>query len=154
MKKSTGIIFLLAVALAAFVYFYDLKHAPPSETPGDTSKPAFSAVNADDITGLTLNRAGATVVFERRKDDWYIVQPVATRADQSRLTGITSQIASLRTDRSFPATPEQIASFGLDHPAITLAFTMKNGTKHQLRLGGKDFSGSSIYMLTDNDDKD
>ena len=74
MKKSTGIIFLLAVALAAFVYFYDLKHTPPSETPGDTSKPAFSAVNADDISGLTLDRAGTTVVFDRRKDDWYIEQ--------------------------------------------------------------------------------
>ena len=153
MKKSTGIIFLLAVALAAFVYFYDLKHAPPSETPGDTSKPAFSAVNGDDINGITLDRAGTTVVFERRKDEWDIVQPVATRADQSRLTGITSQIGSLRTDRTFPATPEQIASFGLDHPAITLAFTMKNGAKHKLRLGGKDFSGSSIYALTDTDDK-
>jgi hypothetical protein len=154
MKKSTGIIFLVAVALAAFVYFYELKHAPPTVTPGDTSKPAFSAVNADDITGLTLDRAGTSVVFERRKDDWYITQPVATKADQSRLTGITSQIASLRTDRSFPATPEQIASFGLEHPAVTLSFTMKNGTKHKLRLGGKDFSGSSIYLLTDNDDKD
>jgi hypothetical protein len=153
MKKSTGIIFLVAVALAAFVYFYELKHTPSTETPGDTSKPAFSALNSDDIAGLTLDRAGTSVVFERRKDDWYIVQPIATKADQSRLAGITSQISSLRTDRSFTATPEQVASFGLDHPAVTLSFTMKNGTKHKLRLGGKDFSGSSIYLLTDDDDK-
>lgn len=152
MKKSTGIIFLVAAALAAFVYFYELKHNPPSETPGSTSKPAFS-VSADDITGVTLERAGTTATFERRPDGWYMLQPVATRADQSRLTGITSQIASLQTDRTFPATPEQIASFGLDKPAITLEFTMKNGTKHKLRFGGKDFSGSSVYVLLDEDTK-
>jgi hypothetical protein len=153
MKKSTGLIFVVAVALAAFVYFYDLKHTPPSDTAvTDTSKPAFS-VNADDIAGLTLERAGMTVVFERRKDDWYITQPIAVRADQSRLAGITSQIASLQTTRTFPATPEQLSSFGLDHPGITLSFTMKNGTKHKLRLGGKDFSGSSIYVLVDDDMK-
>ncbi len=153
MKKSTGVIFLLAVALAAFVYFYDLKHTPPSDTAGgQTSKPAFS-INADDITQLTLDRAGTSVAFERRKDDWYITQPIATRADQSRLTGITSQIASLQTTRTFPATPDQIASFGLDHPGVTLSFTMKNGSKHKLRLGGKDFSGSSVYVLVDDDTK-
>ena len=144
---------MVAVALAAFVYFYDLNHTPPSDTSAtDTSKPAFS-VNADDLADLTLERAGMTVVFERRKDDWYITQPIAVRADQSRLAGITSQIASLQTTRTFPATPEQLTSFGLDHPGITLSFTMKNGAKHKLRLGGKDFSGSSIYVLVDDDMK-
>ena len=77
MKKSTGIIFLVAAALAAFVYFYELKHNPPSETPGSTSKPAFS-VSADDITGVTLERAGTTATFEHRPDGWYMLQPVAT----------------------------------------------------------------------------
>ncbi len=110
-------------------------------------------MNADDIGGLTLERAGMTVVFERRKDDWYITQPIAVRADQSRLAGITSQIASLQTTRTFPATPEQLTSFGLDHPGITLSFAMKNGANHKLRLGGKDFSGSSIYVLVDDDMK-
>jgi len=153
MKKSTGILFLVAAALAAFVYFYDLKHNPPSETPQDASKPAFS-VNADDITGLTLERGGVTVVLDHRKDDWYIVQPVATRADQSRLAGIASQLASLQLTRTFTATPEQIASFGLDHPGISISFSMKNGAKHKLRMGGKDFSGSSIYVLIDDDSKD
>ena len=152
MKKSTGIIFLVAAALAAFVYFYELKHNPPSETPGSSSKPAFS-VSADDITGVTLERAGTTATFEHRPDGWYMLQPVATRADQSRLTGITSQIASLQTDRTFPVTAEQITSFGLDHPSITLAITMKNGSKHKLRFGGKDFSGSSVYVLLDEDTK-
>ncbi len=73
--------------------------------------------SADDITGVTLERAGTTATFEHRPDGWYMLQPVATRADQSRLTGITSQIASLQTDAPSRLTAEQITSFGLDHPA-------------------------------------
>ncbi len=30
---------------------------------------------------------------------------------------------------------------------------MKNGSKHKLRFGGKDFSGSSVYVLLDEDTK-
>ena len=34
MKKTTVIIVLVAAALAAFVYFYDLKHTKPGSTLG------------------------------------------------------------------------------------------------------------------------
>ena len=33
--KRQVVIVLVAAALAAFVYFYDLKHTKPSSTPGD-----------------------------------------------------------------------------------------------------------------------
>jgi hypothetical protein len=150
MKKSTGIIFLVAAALAAFVYFYDMKHnAPSKETPADASKPAFS-VSSDDITGMQLERAGNSVVFVRQGDGWYITQPLATRADQSVLDGVATQLSTLRVDRTLAATPDQLASFGLDKPAVTIDFTLKSGAKHTLQLGAKDFSGSSAYAIVDN----
>src|ERR1700683_529426 len=150
MKKSTGIIFLVAAALAAFVYFYDMKHnAPSKETPADASKPAFS-VSSDDITGMQLERAGNSVVFVRQGDGWYITQPLATRADQSVLDGGAPQPSTLRGDRTLAATPDQLASFGLDKPAVTIDFTLKSGAKHTLQLGAKDFSGSSAYAIVDN----
>jgi uncharacterized protein DUF4340 len=149
MKKSTGIIFLVAAALAAFVYFYDMKHnAPSSETPADTSKPAFS-VSSDDVTGMQLDRAGASAVFVRQNDGWYITQPLAARGDQSALDGITTQLSALRVDRTLTATPDQLASFGLSKPAVRLDFTLKSGAKHTLQLGAKDFSGSSVYAIVD-----
>jgi len=93
MKKSTGIILLLAAALAAYVYFYDLKHTKPTDSSNGTeegvpagdssanSKPAFSLAAAD-IANLTLTRGGETSTFEQRTDGWYMTQPVATRAEQ------------------------------------------------------------------------
>ena len=97
MKKSTGIIFLVAAALAAFVYFYELKHNPPSDTP----------VQYVEAGVFGVRRRHHRRYARARRDDRALraphgrlvhAQPMATRADQSRLTGITSQIASLQTD--------------------------------------------------------
>lgn len=148
MKKSTGIVFLLAAALAAFVYFYDMKHNTGSDTPADTSKPAYSLASTD-ITGLQLDRAGTSAIFEHRADGWYITKPVATKAEATVLDAISNELSSVRVDRTFLATPENLKSFGLNDPAVTLSFTMKNGAQHKLQLGARDFSGSSVYALVD-----
>ncbi len=160
MKKSTGIIFLLAAALAAYVYFYDLKHAKPSDASGDSdsgvpagdasanSKPVYS-LTAPDITNLTIERGAFTASFEQRADGWYMTQPVATRAEQSVLGAIAGQLGSVRVDRTLTAAPDRMAAYGLTNPAVTLEFKLKNGTQHKLQLGAKDFSGLSVYADVD-----
>jgi hypothetical protein len=149
MKKSTGIVFLLAAALAAFVYFYDVKHNSASDTPADSSKPVYS-IASPDITALQIDRAGTSAAFEHSADGWYMTKPVATKADATVLDGIASGLSSVRVDRTFPATPDNLKAFGLNEPAVTLAFVMKGGAQHKLLLGGRDFSGSSVYALVDN----
>ncbi len=160
MKKSTGIILLLAAALAAYVYFYDLKHTKPTDSSSGTeegvpagdssanSKPAFSLAAAD-IANLTLTRGGETSTFEQRTDGWYMTQPVATRAEQSLLGAIASELASVRVDRTLSATQDRKANYGLANPAVTLEFKLKNGAQHKLQLGGKDFSGLNVYAIVD-----
>src|ERR1700683_1905660 len=156
MKKSTAIIFLVAVALAAFVFFYDVKHtkstdekAASSDT--ESSKPAFS-VDPSDISALTIDREGSSARFEQRSGAWFMTAPVDTRADQSEVGGVASQLGSLRIDRTLAASssqPEQLGTYGLTSPTVTVQFTLKNGSKHEVRLGNKDFSGSSVYGQID-----
>jgi len=148
MKKTTGIIFLIAVALLAATYFYDWKGKPASEIPADTTKPVFT-VSSSDIGNITVHRAGTTIVFERQGNGWAIVQPVTGLADSSVLDGITSELSSVRVARTFPAAPDRLGSFGLTDPVVTIDFTAKGGAKHTLRLGSKDFSGASVFALAD-----
>ena len=160
MKKSTGIIVLLAAAIGAYVYFYDLKHTKATDTSSDTeegvpsgdssanSKPAYS-LTAQDVTNLTITRAGATATFEQRADGWYMTEPVATRADQSVLGAIASELGSVRVDRTLKAAPDRIATYGLTTPAVTLDFKLKNGTQHKLQLGARDFSNLNVYADVD-----
>jgi hypothetical protein len=152
MKKSTGIVFLIALALAGFVYFYDLKHKPASDTAADASKPAFS-VASSDLKEIDVDRAGVKASFERRSDGWYMTRPLSARAEQTALNALENELPSVRVDRTIPAGPDNIASFGLKQPVVSLGFTTNSGAQHTLKIGAKDFSGSSVYALVD-DGKD
>lgn len=149
MKRSTGIVFLAAVILAAFVYFYDVKRKPASEASSEASKPAFTSITSTDVKEIKIQRAGAAMDFERKSDGWYMTQPRQLRAEGSALDGIASQLSFVTVDRTFPATPDNLSSFGLKDPAVTVNFALNNGTRHELRFGSKDFSASSIYALID-----
>lgn len=152
MKRSTGIVFLLAAALAAFVYFYDLKHTPASSdaSTAEASKPAFTSVTSADVQEIKIQRAGTTMDFDHKSDGWYMTQPRAQRADSSALDGLAGALSYASVDRTFPATPDNLGSFGLKDPTVTVDFKLKNGTSHELRFGAKDFSSSSIYAQIDN----
>jgi hypothetical protein len=149
MKQSTGIVFLVALVLAAFVYFYEVRRKPASEASSETSKPAFT-LTSNDVKQIKIQRAGATMDFERKSDGWYMTQPRAQRAETSALDGLASTLSFVSVERTFPNTPDNLNSFGLKEPALTLDFTLNNGTSHDVRFGSKDFSASSIYALIDN----
>ena len=141
MKRSTGIVFLVALALAAFAYFYDIRRKPPTEASSESSKPAFSLASTD-VKQIKIQRAGATMNFERKSDGWYMTEPHSLRAEGSALDGLASTLSFVTVDRTFPATADNLNSFGLKDPTVTLDFTLNNGTSHQLRFGSKDFSAS------------
>jgi Domain of unknown function (DUF4340) len=149
MKRSTGIVFLVALVLAAFVYFYEVRRKPASEASTESSsKPAFS-LTSGDVKQIKIQRAGAAMDFERKSDGWYMTAPRSLRADGSALDGIAGTLSSVSVDRTFPATPDNLNSFGLKDPAVTVNFTLNNGSSHQVRFGSKDFSSSSIYAQID-----
>jgi Domain of unknown function (DUF4340) len=160
MRKTTGIILLIAGALGAFVYFYDLKHTKSSSDLDDAEKATSTSADADakplfpiqasDVASITILRNGATVTLEKRPDGFYMTQPLATQADDSTAGAIASELSSERVIRTITPTPDQMATFGLANPAVTLQFAMQNGTKHALKLGGKDFSGTDVYAIVDN----
>ena len=148
MKQSTGIVFLVALALAAFVYFYDVRRKPASDASSESSKPAFS-LSSSDVKQIKIQRAGTAMSFERKSDGWYMTEPRSQRAEGSALDGLASTLSFVSVDRTFPATPDNLNAFGLKDPTVTVNFTLNNGASHGVRFGSKDFSASSIYALID-----
>jgi hypothetical protein len=147
MKKSTLIVVVVAIALGAFVYFYDSKRsvAPPTE---EASWKSPFAVSADQIAGLTLVSGSGKTVFAKQGKDWQMTQPVSTRADQTSISGIVNDVSSAKIRRSFAPT-DSLSKYGLAQPAVTIDFQQKGGVEHTIRLGDKDFSGNVVYALID-----
>ncbi len=156
-KKSTLIVLLLAVVVGAAAYYFDWKRGQKESEKGlaDTTKPAFTLrTEADDFSALTISYPAdpksQAIRFEKQNGAWQITQPLQTGADDASLQGIVQQLASARVAQTEPGTPDRLKVFGLDPPAVVLDFQMKNGAKHSLRLGKKDFTGVSVYAIVDN----
>ena len=148
MKKSTLIAVLIAAALGSFVYFYDSKR--PAGPPSDEAswKPAFT-LKVADINGLTITNKSnpSPITFAKQSGKWQITQPVATAADDSALSGIASDLATDKIERSFVPS-DSLSKYGLDPAAVTVTFDAR-GAKHTLKLGDKDFSSSLVYAQVD-----
>ena len=154
MKKSTLFILLAAILIGAAAYYFDWKRGEKdaAKKPEDTAKLAFN-IQPEDIQSLTISYPAdpksQPVTFERRDGTWQITQPLETGADAPAIDGIVQGLASARIEQTEPGAPDRLKVYGLDPPAVELAFQSKNATKHSVKLGKKDFNGTSVYSVVD-----
>jgi hypothetical protein len=148
MKKSTLILLLVAVGLGAFVYYYEYKGGAEREKAEVERKKVFQFKN-EDVAQLSLTRAGETLTFERRDNDWVMTQPIAVKADQSNLSSIVTNLTTTHVERRLQASADKLAIYGLHEPNVTLTVQLKSGEQHQLKFGNKDFAGTNVYAFID-----
>jgi hypothetical protein len=151
-KKTTLLALLCAIVLGGAVYYLDWKRGEKEKPSEDTSKLAFS-FQAADISSLVLahpaNLAQPAIALAKRDGLWQVVQPLATTADQESVSHILDGIASARIAQTEPGSSDRLKVYGLDPPQVALDFQLQNGAKHSIKLGNKDFTGSSVYAVVD-----
>jgi hypothetical protein len=151
-RKSTLIVLVVAVLLGGGVYYYQKKHAPKDDaSTTNPSKPVFSIQSADiqSITVQHLPASDSPIQIARQGDNWQLTSPLHTAADSSSVQGIVDGVAEASYTQTEPSTPDRLKAYGLDPGALSIDFTLKNGAKHHLLLGNKDFTGDSVYALVD-----
>jgi hypothetical protein len=151
-KKPTLIVLLCAVILGGLVYYFDWKKDNEAKPAVAASKPAFS-IQASDISSIALSHPGApgtpAIQLEKHDDTWNIVQPIETGADQPTVDGIADQLAGAIASGTEPGTPDRRKAYGLDPPQVSLEFQLRNGAKHTILIGDKDFAGDAAYAVID-----
>ncbi len=151
-RKSTLVVVLIAALLGAGVYYLQKRNARKQQAPADTTKPAFS-IQASDIVSFTISHPAdasqPAIVFERNGNTWEITQPVQTEADQPTAQGFADQIAESRITETEPRGASRKKVYGLDPPQAVVDFQLRNGAKHTVVIGDKDFSGISVYTVVD-----
>ncbi|MGA9883944.1 MAG: DUF4340 domain-containing protein [Candidatus Acidiferrales bacterium] len=155
-KKSTLIVVLCAIIAAAGVYYAQWHKSKKPAAPADTSKPAFS-ITPSNINSFSIShpeqKDQPAIDFEKQNGAWRIIQPIDTLADQPTAEGFVDQLAESRPTETESVTPDRRKAFGLDPPAASVQFRSNSGQKHTLLLGDKDFSGSAVYAVVDNQPK-
>ncbi|MBS1807690.1 MAG: DUF4340 domain-containing protein [Acidobacteria bacterium] len=147
MKRNTIIVLVIALALGAYVYFYEMKHGKARDEE-ETNKPAFT-FKSEDVASLNVTSNNQTIALETNGKDWTISQPVKTDADQASLESLLSGITSATIERSLVMTPGLQNGSGLAQPSVVVEIKLKNGTQHKVTLGRKDPTDASVYALVD-----
>jgi hypothetical protein len=141
--------FVLLV-LTGFLYWSG-RHKPEEDTSkisADTP-PAILKLDENAITGLELKKKSAEPVAlaKNSSGDWQITEPKAYRADQSAVTGMTSTLSSLNSERMVEDKASDLKAFGLDQPSLEVDLTEKNNKSQRLLLGDDTPTSAGVYAM-------
>jgi len=143
--KTTGILFLVAAALAAFVYFYEIQGEEGRRKAEEAEKRLFAGFEAADVEAISLvTRDGTPVRAERRDGGWEIVEPLVFPADDFALDAMAGALAQITSENAIEDAQEA-SVYGLDADEREVRFTV-HGTEHALRIGDKTPMGSNSYV--------
>ena len=135
------ILLLIAIPLGWYAY-RDSKKGAADDTP---KKDKVFSVEADKIDGLEIkSESGDRTTLKKKGNDWEIVQPVSAPSDQSTVSGITSNLASLEIQRVIDENPANLKEFGLASPRVEVAYK-SGGQERRLQIGDKTPTGSDLY---------
>ena len=142
--RTTGILFLIAAALGAFVYFYEIRGEEGRLEAEARQKRLFPDVEADAVEWLALTSSdGQPVRAERREKGWQIVEPLVFPGDEFALDGMASALAQVASEAVYedPQSPEV---YGLDDESREVRFAAGDA-EHVLRTGDKTPMGGNSY---------
>lgn len=133
--KSTAVLFLVTVAVGAYVSLYELRQPPPEER--RRREREILSIPSDSVTRIVLEMPQGTSALVRAGGDWRL-EPNGLRADPQRMERILFATQSLIAERVLTGTeaqPLRLTDFGLDPPAGRLALTVSGGAGTTLWFG-------------------
>jgi hypothetical protein len=145
--RNTGILLLVAAALGAFIYFYEIQGAQSRRDAEEREKRLFAGVEPSAIEWIALAPPGGTPSrVERREGTWRMLEPVDFPADSSGVDSLASTLATLGSESVLegPGPPEE---YGLGDGARVVRFSA-GGKEHELRLGKDSPVGQNTYAST------
>jgi hypothetical protein len=154
MRGLKSLIALAAVlaGLGAYIYFVESKKPQGAET---TAGPKIFSVKSDAIDEITVKSAsGDRTRLKKAGGSWQIVEPVAAPADESEVSGIVTNLATVDNVRTVEESPSDLKQFGLAEPRLEIAFTVAGSQQAQrLLVGDKTTTSGDLYAKLPNEKK-
>ncbi len=149
--RTTALVALVAAALGAFVYFYEIRGEEGRREAEEAQKHLFAAIEPGDveIIGLTTSD-GREAVLERRDDGWQLSAPLNAPADPEAAEAMAGALASMASE-SVIEDPQPPAVYGLADGAREIRFTAA-GEARTIRFGDKTPVGANTYAATGSGD--
>jgi hypothetical protein len=139
---STIVLLVVLVGLVGYIY-YDSRN----EAPDPNAKAKAFELTAENIEELEFKTPdGQTSRVQRVGDNWQLVEPVKTEADNGVVGTVTSNLGTLEVQRVVEESPSDLAQYGLNPPRIDVAFRLRDQKEFQrLLVGDKTATGGDLY---------
>ncbi len=144
--QSTIALVVVLAGLCAYIYFVTWK-TPATESPESKQAKVFASVQADKIEELRIKSAdGGVTTLKKSGDGWQLVDPVAARADESRVSAVTSSLSSISVKRVVEENPSDLHEYGLGDPRIDVGFKAAGDKDFRhLLIGEKTATGADLF---------
>jgi hypothetical protein len=140
--RSFLVLLAVALGLGAYLYFIEAKREPGEQK---KQEKVFSGVQAEKIDQVTIKSdKGETTTALKQGNAWQLTKPEAVPADETELSGITSNLASIEVQRVVDEQASDFKQYGLEPPRIDVTFA-SGGRRLRLLLGQKTPTGSDVY---------
>jgi len=146
--RTTVALLLVALALGAFVWFYELEGEGARLDAEEREKRIFTGFEPEEIDWVTLHTTdGVDARFERRDGTWRLTEPLDFPADPA-VDRMVDTLATATREAEFE-TPQPDAEYGLDDASARIVRFGAGDAEHTLRLGKATPVGSNVYVRTD-----
>ncbi len=144
--RSIGV---MAVILAALVAVYVLTSRP--DVPEDAPRPELWSAPMEDLVSVTiaLPASGERGAWIRGADgDWYGAGADGRKVDAQRWGGVSLLLSGPKAERliAAAATPEQLASYGLLRPRMTVDLVLEGDRRIHVDVGDATPGGAAFYV--------
>lgn len=125
----------LSVLLVAALVFLVVRSSQQSEPEAPTQPLSFILMK--DVVYFTVRGAdGSETRLERDAlNEWYIVAPIAAKADQNLVTWLLADLLGITSSNAAPASEMDLEYAGLVTPTATIILGLPNGEEHALQIG-------------------
>ncbi len=145
--RTTGILLLVAAALGAFVWLYELGGEEGRRDAEERAKRLFRGLEAEDVAWIELRTSdGADARLERADVGWRLVAPLEFPADPAA-ERMAEELVAVVHEAEIDA-PQPAAEYGLDDASARVVRFGADGETHELRLGAQTPIGANVYART------
>ena len=146
--RKTILLIVLALALGAYVYFYEIKGGEERQQQKAAAEKLFH-FNKDSVAQVHIHSLFSDFTFNKTADGWEIEQPLKTRADETPLNTLLSTMNSVKKLRTFTVQKDKQTNYGLGRQAWTISVSGKSGLLAQVKIGEATSVGSNVYVSTE-----
>ena len=146
--RATLLLALIAIGLAAFVYFFE--RGPTREEQVEQDRKVVLEVDREAVTALELPmEGGATAKLIREPgaaDRWRLEAPIDFPADEGSVEGILSTLEKLEAESVIDDPPAELEPFGLGGDGRRLRVSSPEKEPIELEIGATTPVGSNRYV--------